>query len=186
MNGTVFSNVTPCNFLEVCRCFAGTYCPHFQGRKVIQACLPTSRKNIGNIIIPEDYTLHEQIRSWRMLAVKLFSSERRRGVILLETKHTRETGMTVKQIIKQLTKFNNLWYQIPYLNKQGFREKIGSSAWFIRSVLDWMIGFIDTLYTQFRATGSYSATADLHTLQFTVTHALGFSVFTSRILATGL
>jgi hypothetical protein len=32
----------------------------------------------------------------------------------------------------------------------------------------------------------YSAIADLHTLQFTVTHALGFSVFTSRILATDL
>jgi hypothetical protein len=30
----------------------------------------------------------------------------------------------------------------------------------------------------------YSAIADLHTLQFTVIHALGFSVFTSRILAT--
>jgi hypothetical protein len=26
----------------------------------------------------------------------------------------------------------------------------------------------------------YSAIADLHNLQFTVTHALGFSVFTSR------
>jgi hypothetical protein len=32
----------------------------------------------------------------------------------------------------------------------------------------------------------YSAIAALHTLQFTVTHALGFSVFTSRILATDL
>jgi hypothetical protein len=32
----------------------------------------------------------------------------------------------------------------------------------------------------------YSATADLHTSQFTVTHTLGFSVFTSRILATDL
>jgi hypothetical protein len=32
----------------------------------------------------------------------------------------------------------------------------------------------------------YSAIADLHTLQFTATHALGFSVFTSRILATDL
>jgi hypothetical protein len=30
----------------------------------------------------------------------------------------------------------------------------------------------------------YSAIADLHTLRFTVTHSLGFSVFTSRILAT--
>jgi hypothetical protein len=29
-----------------------------------------------------------------------------------------------------------------------------------------------------------SPIADLHTLQFIVTHALGFSVFTSRILAT--
>jgi hypothetical protein len=32
----------------------------------------------------------------------------------------------------------------------------------------------------------YSAIAILHTLQFTVTHALGFSVFTSHILATDL
>jgi hypothetical protein len=32
----------------------------------------------------------------------------------------------------------------------------------------------------------YSAIAILHTLQFTVTHALGFSFFTSRILATNL
>jgi hypothetical protein len=37
-------------------------------------------------------------------------------------------------------------------------------------VLDWMIGFVDTL----------------HTLQFTVTHALAFSVLTSRILTTDL
>jgi hypothetical protein len=32
----------------------------------------------------------------------------------------------------------------------------------------------------------YSAIVDFHTLQFTVTHALGFSVFTGRILATSL
>jgi hypothetical protein len=47
-----------------------------------------------------------------------------------------------------------------------------------------MIRFIDTLFTQLGTTGNYSAIADLHTLQFTVTHALGFSVFTSRILPT--
>jgi hypothetical protein len=35
-------------------------------------------------------------------------------------------------------------------------------------------------------TSSYSAIADVHTLQFTVTHALGFSVFTSPVLATDL
>jgi uncharacterized membrane protein len=52
-----------------------------------------------------------------------------------------------------------------------------------RSVLDWMIGFIDTLYTALEITDNYSAIAYLHTLQFTVTHALGFSVFTSPILA---
>jgi hypothetical protein len=55
-----------------------------------------------------------------------------------------------------------------------------------RRVLDWMIGFIDTLYTQLGTTGNYSAIADPHTLQFTVTHTLGFSVFTSRILVTDL
>jgi hypothetical protein len=55
-----------------------------------------------------------------------------------------------------------------------------------RRGLDWMIGFIDTLYIPLGTTGNYSAIADLHTLQFTVTHALGFSIFTSRILATDL
>jgi hypothetical protein len=53
-----------------------------------------------------------------------------------------------------------------------------------RRDLEWMIGFIDTLYTPLGTTGNYSAIADLNTLQFTVTHALGFSIFTNRILAT--
>jgi hypothetical protein len=39
-----------------------------------------------------------------------------------------------------------------------------------RGVLDWMIGLTDTLYTQLGTTRNYSAIADLHTLQFTVTH----------------
>jgi hypothetical protein len=50
-----------------------------------------------------------------------------------------------------------------------------------------MIGFIppDNIHTV-RDYRQYSAIAILHTLQFTVGHALGFSVFTSRILATDL
>jgi uncharacterized membrane protein YcfT len=45
-----------------------------------------------------------------------------------------------------------------------------------------MIGFITTSldYSQ------YSNIVDLHTLQFTVAHALGVSLFTSRLLATDL
>jgi hypothetical protein len=58
------------------------------------------------------------------------------------------------------------------------------SAWLIRRILDWMTGFIDTLFTQLGTTGNYSVTTDLYALQFKVTHALGFSVFISRILAT--
>jgi hypothetical protein len=50
-----------------------------------------------------------------------------------------------------------------------------------------MIGFIAPYtFAQFGTTGHYSAIAFLHTLQFTVAHALGFSAFTSRILATDL
>jgi hypothetical protein len=56
----------------------------------------------------------------------------------------------------------------------------------IDGILARMLGFTDTLFTQLGTTGSYSAISNLHTLQFTVTHALGFSVFTSRILATDL
>jgi hypothetical protein len=46
-----------------------------------------------------------------------------------------------------------------------------------------MIGFISTLV---KVTLKYSAIADLHTFQFTVAHALGFPVFTSRLLGTYL
>jgi hypothetical protein len=53
-----------------------------------------------------------------------------------------------------------------------------------RWVLDWMIGFIDTFIHTTRDYTQYSAVDDLHNLQFTVTHTLAFSVFTSRILAT--
>jgi hypothetical protein len=52
--------------------------------------------------------------------------------------------------------------------------------------LDWKIRFIDTLYTVLRATGKYSTIAILHTIRFTVKYALGFSAFTSCILATNL
>jgi hypothetical protein len=53
----------------------------------------------------------------------------------------------------------------------------------IDGVLDWMFGFIGTLHST-RDYSNYSATADLCSLQVTVTHALGFAIFTSRILAT--
>jgi hypothetical protein len=50
-----------------------------------------------------------------------------------------------------------------------------------------MIGFIALYtFTQLGTTGNNSGITDLHTLQFTVTQALGFSVFTSRILTTDL
>jgi hypothetical protein len=39
-------------------------------------------------------------------------------------------------------------------------------------------------FTHFRAIGNYSAIAVLYTLRFIITHALRFSVFTSRILVT--
>jgi hypothetical protein len=55
-----------------------------------------------------------------------------------------------------------------------------------RRGVELMIGFIYTLYTQLWTTDNYSAIADVHTLHFTVTHALRLSIFTSRILATDL
>jgi hypothetical protein len=45
---------------------------------------------------------------------------------------------------------------------------------------------IDTLCTVLGITGNYSAIPILLNSQFTATHALGFSVFISRILATDL
>jgi hypothetical protein len=56
----------------------------------------------------------------------------------------------------------------------------------VDGVLARMIGFITPYIFTTRYYRQYSAVADLHTLQFTVTHAQGFSVFTGRILATDL
>jgi hypothetical protein len=61
-----------------------------------------------------------------------------------------------------------------------------TQGWLIRRGLDWMIGFIDTLYTVLDDYRQYSAVAILHTFQFTVAHALGFPAFCNRILATDL
>jgi hypothetical protein len=47
-----------------------------------------------------------------------------------------------------------------------------------------MIGFGATSVTISINYNQYSAIPDLHNLQFTVAHAQGFSVFTSRLLAT--
>jgi hypothetical protein len=48
---------------------------------------------------------------------------------------------------------------------------------------DWIYWHLSHTTWDYR---QYSAISDLRTLQFTVTHALGFSAFTSRILATDL
>jgi hypothetical protein len=49
-----------------------------------------------------------------------------------------------------------------------------------------MIEFIGTSVTSSLNHTYYSAIADLHNLKFTVAHALGYFVFTSRLLATDL
>jgi hypothetical protein len=49
-----------------------------------------------------------------------------------------------------------------------------------------MIGFISTSVTSSLNHTYYSAISDPHNLQFTVAHASGFSVSTSRLLATDL
>jgi hypothetical protein len=53
-------------------------------------------------------------------------------------------------------------------------------------VLDWMLDLLHLIHSQLGTTGNYSATVILHAFQFTTAHALGFSVLTSRILATDL
>jgi hypothetical protein len=52
--------------------------------------------------------------------------------------------------------------------------------------MEWMIRFIASYTFITRNYRQYNAIADLHTFHFTVTHALGFSVSTSRIPATDL
>jgi hypothetical protein len=69
-------------------------------------------------------------------------------------------------------------------------SRVGWYTRLINQVLVRMIGFISTLVThsllitfKYR---QYRAIADLHTFLFTVAHALGFFVSTSRLLATDI
>jgi hypothetical protein len=50
----------------------------------------------------------------------------------------------------------------------------------------WIGDLLTLIHSQVGTTENYGAIAILHTFQFNVTHALGFSVFTNRILATDL
>jgi hypothetical protein len=74
-------------------------------------------------------------------------------------------------------------------NKANYQIKmshVGVCAWLIDGF--WIVWLDDWIYWPLihstRDYRQYNAIADLHILQFTVTHAQGFSVFTSRILAT--
>jgi hypothetical protein len=59
-------------------------------------------------------------------------------------------------------------------------------AWWKERVLIRMTGFISTSVTISFNYNKYSAITDLYNLQFTVAHALGFLVSTSRLLITDL
>jgi hypothetical protein len=76
------------------------------------------------------------------------------------------------------------WHMLLLQHSTSILSRIGILCVTYGQVLDLMIGIIETLFTQLGITSNYSAIADLYNLQFTVTHALGFSVFTCRILAT--
>jgi hypothetical protein len=77
------------------------------------------------------------------------------------------------------SQFNRIMLNLSILNIVTCR----GDAWLIRRVWDWMIGFIGPYTFTTRDWRQYGAIADLHTLQFTLTHALEFSVFSNRILA---
>jgi hypothetical protein len=47
-----------------------------------------------------------------------------------------------------------------------------------------LLHLLHLIHSQLRTTGNYSAIAHQYTLQFTVTHTLGFSIFTNPILGT--
>jgi hypothetical protein len=61
--------------------------------------------------------------------------------------------------------------------------RVGVCAWLIDGVLDSIYSHLIHSTRNYRKLQRYRYS---HSLQFTVTHALGFSVFTSRILATDL
>jgi hypothetical protein len=84
-----------------------------------------------------------------------------------------------------IMKHNSMNFILPYqIPKKQFISIV--TLLLTRRLLDGMIGFI-ALYTfTTRDYRQYSAIADLHTLQFRVTHALMISFFASRILAADL
>jgi hypothetical protein len=89
--------------------------------------------------------------------------------------------------------FQNIWYlkmfRTNLVDKINVLIYVGGLCVVYKTGLNWMIRFIDTFYTHKLGTTGNTAILLIYTLycsQFTVTPALGFSVFTSRILTTDL
>jgi hypothetical protein len=97
--------------------------------------------------------------------------------------HTCECYETYRQIVIYLILEAYVYYDLTDKYIRWFHSTYCHmlGLWLIRRGLDCMIGFIASRYY-----ARYSAIAILHTFQFTADHTLGFSVFTSRILATDL
>jgi hypothetical protein len=91
-----------------------------------------------------------------------------------------------------------MYQRMPYRNLLPYEVRIFGIVfdiclyvvtWFsdYRRGLDWMIGLTDSFFVQSLLIASHTpAIADLHTFQFTVTHAPEFSFFSSRVLVTEL
>jgi hypothetical protein len=85
-------------------------------------------------------------------------------------------------LVKQIHRLNILIWYIIFLV-----QFILSLVWFcVTYKTGFWIGWLHLIRSQLGTRGNYSAISVLHILQFTVPHALWFSVFTSRLLATDL
>jgi hypothetical protein len=102
--------------------------------------------------------------------------------VLLGTLLRRGFFILVKIKYYKIDNSRNFIYRNCYISYHSPQNIVTCITYYRRGLI-WMIRFINTLYNQLVLT-SNTALADLHNLQFTVTHALGFSVFTSFILVT--
>jgi heme-binding NEAT domain protein len=96
----------------------------------------------------------------------------------------------VRSTIHVCFPFTTIHYSLEYTNVFTFNRTQCYDNNIVTCRVTYETGFgLDLLHlkhSQLESTGNHSAIAILHTFQFTVPHALEFSVFSSRILATDL
>jgi hypothetical protein len=181
-DGTACSSETSIDFQQI----ALRYKP--EGRTSQSRCNFNTLREIGYIITNLNskygYVFWLTSRRTGWVTLLLLSVIARGADTLRDDEWRRDVIRSIVWFWSKRVSFRH-WIEVRFIGRKShFWHQLSHVLVTIDGFLDWMIVFIGTLFTQLGTTCN-TALSLFYTLSISpVTHALGFSAFTSRILAT--